>query len=277
MILIADSGSTKTNWKLISENNNVLSFDSVGLNPIFMDSIQIASETGKLNFNKTKVKKVFFYGASCSSNSRCSIVEDGLKMTFKNAIIEVNHDMLGAARSLYKNKTGLVGILGTGSNSCLYNGKNIIYQVGGLGFILGDEGSGADLGKRLIKNYMLNNLNSNIKNDFDKEFNLSRDEIIKKVYKEQNPNRFLASFAKFILKNKNDNIVNDLIHKSFFDYFNLHYLKFKNYKSHEIRLTGSIAYNFKNEIIETANKLDLYISEITNFPIDGLVDFHLKN
>ena len=123
MILIADSGSTKTNWKLVENANKIKSFDTLGLNPIFLDSEQIANEVSKINVDKSKIKKVFFYGASCSSVSRCNIVKLGLTKVFINADIFVNHDMLAAARALFQFEKGLVGILGTGSNSCLFDGK----------------------------------------------------------------------------------------------------------------------------------------------------------
>lgn len=276
MILIADSGSTKTNWKLVENVNNIHSFDTLGLNPIFMSSEQIANETEKLDLNKMSVKKIFFYGASCSSESRCNIVKTGLQKTFKNAKIEVNHDMLAAARSLFKNSAGLVGILGTGSNSCLYNGVKIVEQIGGLGFILGDEGSGADLGKRLIKQYMLNNFDVDLKKLFDNEFNLSRDRIINAVYKEPNPNKFFAGFARFISANRNNKIVSDIINSSFNEYIKLHFLRYDNYKNYDIKLTGSIAYNFKIEISKITKDLNIKITEFINYPINGLVDYHLK-
>ncbi len=277
MILIADSGSTKTNWKIIENPNKISSFDTLGLNPIFMNEQEIANETQKINFDKQKVQKIFFYGASCSSESRCDIVKRGLQKTFNNAVIEVNHDMLAAARSLFKNSEGLVGILGTGSNSCLYDGKNIIKQIGGLGFVLGDEGSGADLGKRLIKQYMLNNFDAELKFIFDKEFNLTRDSIINSVYKESNPNKFFAGFAKFISANRNNKLITEIINNSFDEYIKLHFLRYDNYKNYKIKLTGSIAYNFKDEIAEIAKKSNIKISEFVNYPINGLVDYHLLN
>jgi len=276
MILIADSGSTKTDWRLVDNSGKMRAFNTIGLNPIFIDSKGIAEETNKMNFDKSKVTKVFFYGASCSSELRCDIVKSGLKQTFCNAAIYVNHDMLAAARSLFKNSEGLVGILGTGSNSCLYDGKNITKQIGGLGFILGDEGSGADLGKRLIKQYMLNNFDKKLKSLFDNEFNLSREQIINFVYKGDNPNRFFAKFAMFISKNRNNKIISDIIKGSFSEYIKLHFLRYNNFYNYKIKLTGSIAYNFKNEIIAEAKKLNVNISEFVNYPINGLVDYHLN-
>ena len=155
--------------------------------------------------------------------------------------------------------------------------KKITQQIGGLGFILGDEGSGADLGKRLIKQYMLNNFDVDLKKKFDNEFNLSRDQIINNVYKKENPNKFLASFAMFISENRNNKIIKQIIKNSFSEYFNLHLLRYNEYNNYKIKLTGSIAYNFRNEIKLIAKDFGIKINDFINYPIDGLVKYHLKD
>ena len=277
MIIVADSGSTKTDWRIINDNSQ-FAFSTIGLNPLFVSSTDVVNELQK-NFpaDISKIEKVFFYGASCSSDERCSIINNGLSAFFINSEINVYHDMLGAARALFGTEKGIVGILGTGSNTCLYNGKEITKNIGGLGYILGDEGSGAFLGLKLIKHYLNNELPINIQEKFYGEFNLSRNDIITSVYNNDKPNRFLASFSKFIAENKSDKFISKLLIRSFEEFFSKHILKYEDYKAHEIRLTGSVAWVYKKELDIAAKSLDVKISKIIKFPINLLCEYHKDN
>ncbi len=276
MIIVADSGSTKTDWRLI-DNDNQIAFSTIGLNPMFVNSNNVVAELQE-NFTEdiSKVEKVFFYGSGCSSEERCNTIKTGLSAFFTNSEINVYHDMLGAAHALYGNEEGIVGILGTGSNTCMYNGKEITENIGGFGFILGDEGSGAFLGLKLIKHYLNNELPQNILNSFDKKYNLIKNDIINAVYNGNKPNRFLASFSKFLNENKEDKFISDLLISSFYEFLSKHILKYDNYKDYEIRLTGSVASIYEKELKIAATKLDIKISKIVTFPIDSLCEYHLR-
>ena len=209
MILIADSGSTKTDWRLVVEGGEINSFETIGFNPYFITSESILTELIKSDLNEIKesVTEVYFYAAGCSSQKNRTAIQEPLNTFFCNSKVEVQHDMLAAARATCGKEKGIVGILGTGSNSCLYDGEKITENVRALGFILGDYGSGADIGKNFIKAFLANELADGIQDAFIEEYNLSTDDILEAIYKKAMPNRFLASFSLFVYENIEDPII----------------------------------------------------------------------
>ena len=280
MILVAESGSTKTDWILINNKSILTNFKTNGFNPYFTNSNEITTEL-KLkapeNLPVNDIKNIYFYGAGCSSSKMNQIIFDGLKQFFNSSEIEVNHDLLAAARALFKNKEGIAVILGTGSNTCLYDGKNIVKNITSLGFILGDEGGGDYLGKLFITSFLNDELPKEIHNKFFNRFNLTKNQILHAVYKEPYPNKFLASFCEFILEISSNEFVSKLIQKSFTDLFIKHLCKYNDYKNYNIRFTGSIAHYYQDFLKKTASDFSLEIDLIEKNPINRLVEFHIEN
>ena len=204
MILVADSGSTKTNWGLVDNENNVVSFQTIGLNPFYVTKGIVKNEL-LLHFpsdiNTNYIKNIYFYGAGCSSTERCNIIKSGIEYLFKKAKVYVAHDLIGAARALFGNEKGIVAILGTGSNAACFDGKKITKNISSLGYILGDEGSGAYLGKMFITDFLNNELPNNLYNKFINEYEITKENILDAIYSKPFPNRFLASFTRFLLHN----------------------------------------------------------------------------
>ena len=221
MILIADSGATKIQWVVIEEEHVSDPVETAGFNPYFMDVSILENILDKdlIPFvRQDKITKVFYYGAGCSTVQKCGIVEDALREVFPIADCEIEHDLLGAARALFGRKEGIACILGTGSNSCLYDGKNIVENVPSIGYLFGDEGSGAYLGKLFLIDYLRNNLPESIHTAFDKKFGYSLENILDAVYSKPHPNRFLASFSRFLGDYRQEDYVQQLIKRNFRDF-----------------------------------------------------------
>jgi len=277
MILIAESGSTKTDWRLINNKNEILDFETIGLNPYFVgiDDIKEELEKNLLPYlNPLSVEKVFFYGSGCGNLQKKDIIRDPLEQFFRIAEVEVEHDLLGAARALCGREKGIACILGTGSNSCLYDGKEIIENIPSVGYFFGDEGSGAYLGKKFIGAYLKNELPIDIKEAFEENFKYRLDFILDAVYKKKFPNKFLASFAPFFHSNINNQYINKMIFDSFDLFFHYQVSKYTDYKKHNIGFTGSIAYYFQDILQEVAQKWGVVIDKIIKRPMEGLNVFH---
>ena len=281
MILIADSGSTKTEWILVSGNEPPRKIRSGGLNPYFLDEVQIAEIVSRevcASFQEhANVKQIFFYGAGCGTPEKCKIIHDGLRIHFEEAAIEVHSDLFGAARDLCKRSNGLVGILGTGSNSGFYNGESIISKVPSLGYILGDEGSGAYIGKKILRDYLYAEMPAKLYSDFEKEYAIGKGEILEKIYRRPLANRYIASFASFAGNHKSEKYIQDLLGKSFRKYFARTIMKYPEHSMYPVHFTGSIAWNFSELLKKTGEGLGLKIGTITENPLEGLIEFHSRS
>lgn len=278
MILIADSGATKTDWRLVYSRQDIRSFQTSGFNPFFIDSAHIEKEMEKdmVPFIDTKhVKEIFFYGAGCAAVEQCIIVEDALQSIFTSARIHVDHDLLGAARALCKNQEGIACILGTGSNSCFYDGKKITANVPSLGYLLGDEGSGAYIGKQLIKDVLSLNAPDDIRELFVKKYNYNRMDILGYIYRNTFPNRFLASFTRFVKENITHPYMHNIVRQAFSDFFDTQVIKYNRYQEVPVSFTGSVAYVFIDILQEVAAEKNITVSTVLQAPINGLVDYHL--
>lgn len=281
MILIADSGSTKTDWRLIDEKKQIHQFATSGTNPYFQTSEQIAemlrlelipqfqSEIWNLEF------EIFFYGAGCGADSKKEIVHQALLKRFPEANIIVETDMLGAARSLCGRNTGIAAILGTGANTCYYDGEKISKNRASLGYALGDEGSGAHIGKTFIQAYLNKEMPEAIANRFFERFKLSKDDILDSVYKQPLPNKFLASFSKFIYQNFKEQFIIDLVADCFNQFFDKHICKYEKHKEVKLSCTGSVAFYYSNILRAVAANKGVNIDTITETPIAGLTLYHL--
>ena len=279
MILVADSGSTKTDWRLINDKTEMLVCSTMGFNPYFIDSAVVLKELSAsiLSAKKEEVEQVFFYGAGCSSAEKQEFLAAIFAQFFTNANITVAHDLLAAARAVCKKESGLVAILGTGANTCLYNGTDITHNIPALGYILGDEGGGVHLGKLFIKKLLHGQLPDKVSTDFKYTFpELNLNIILDKVYKQALPNRFLASFAQFILKHENEAEINAIIHQSFHEFFKQYIVLYPNYQQYPLHIVGSIGFYFQQHIALIAKDYGVILGKVIQQPINELVDFHLK-
>jgi len=277
MILIADSGASKSDWVLIDNNGEQLSFQLVGLNPYYLstkETIDILSKELTPFIDAKKIDKLYFYGAGCSSVYKCMMMEEALQQLFKNASITIESDLLGAARALFGEKEGIACILGTGSNACYYNGEKIEENIVSLGYFFGDEGSGAHMGKIFVRDYLLGNLPKDLDTKFRKEYNYTRDNILDAVYNLPFPNRFLASFCEFYADNLSNKYIFELITNSFREYFTNQVERFKKYGQVPVSFTGSVAYYFEPVLRQVSNEYNTKISKIVRSPINALAEYH---
>ncbi|MCB0400657.1 MAG: ATPase [Flavobacteriales bacterium] len=276
MLLIADSGSTKTDWRLVSDSGERRSYETIGFNPYFIDSASVLNElaSSRLAEIRKEVTHVFFYGAGCSSEEKCKVIFNPLNTFFSNARVEVEHDMLAAARATCGKEKGMVAILGTGSNSCLYNGNTIVENVAALGYVLGDNGSGADIGKTFIQAYLGGELPGVVSEDFREQYNLSLTDILDAVYKQPLPNRFLAGFSLFVHQHLNNPTIKKMVEERFSLFFEKNICKYSDYRNYPLHLVGSIAANYQEVFEKVAAKYQVKIGGIVRKPIESLVDFH---
>ncbi|MBP6334980.1 MAG: ATPase [Bacteroidia bacterium] len=280
MILIAESGSTKTDWCLITGNEVLSNATTPGLNPYFVDTIAVAEIIGKQVLPKLQstkdISKVFFYGAGCTTEENCNIIKGALKQHFPASEIYVLSDMIGAARALCGNEAGYVAILGTGSNSCAFKNDKIVEQVSSLGFILGDEGSGGDIGKRLLRAYFYKVLPPHLMLAFEKEYSLTLSEALNSIYKKPQPNKFIASFSKFVSENPSPDLTK-MVADSFSDFLQNHIMRYNTLESGTpVHFTGSIAFSFKDILIQQVHAKNLVLGRILQSPMEGLVKFHVE-
>lgn len=275
MILLADSGSTKTDWCLVDHGQSVLQIYTRGTNPFFQTEEEISSEIEKglmPKLGSDQVDAVYFYGAGCAFPEKNLIVSTAISHHI-DAPIEVGSDLLAAARALCGKEPGIACIMGTGSNSCFYDGREIVDNVSPLGFILGDEGSGAVLGKLLVGDCLKNQLSSALQARFFKQYNLSRAEILDRVYKQPFPNRFLASLSPFLAQNIREPEIHALVLNSFRAFFTRNVMQY-DYKKYKVHLIGSVAYFYQDILREAAGELGIKLGRIIQSPMKGLVDYH---
>ena len=276
MILISDSGSTKTDWVLLEGDEVVLRVKTLGLNPTqqkYEDIVDVLSKELMPLLDGKEPEKIFFYGAGCAYEEANSRMRRALETLFATRDIEINSDLLAAARALCGHEEGIACILGTGSNSCYYNGAEIVDNIPPLGFILGDEGSGATLGRQLVNGYLKRQFSQDICTKFFKQYNLDVAKILEKVYREPMPGRFLASLAPFLLENRKNPEIHNMLVKSFVAFFQHNSMAYR--KSWlPIHFVGGIATAFQDEVKVAAESLGLSIGNILESPMNGLVEFH---
>lgn len=277
MILIADSGSTKTDWCLCNEGTPILAVQTQGINPYHQteEAIEqvLAEELLPQLTQQPACLCVIFYGSGCANDTACGRVREAIQKVLATDDIIIHSDLLGAARALCGHEEGIACVLGTGSNSCLFDGKDIIANVPPLGYILGDEGSSAVLGRRLVGDCLKNQLPEAVRNEFLAEYNLTQETILEKVYRQPLANRFLASLTPFLSKHREVPEVHALLVESFVDFF------VRNVKQYRrpwlpIHFVGSIANVFKAELKEAAESLGMELGSILKSPMEGLVKYH---
>ena len=279
MILLADSGSTKTDWCLAENGKALKSIKTRGTNPFFQTEDEIAAEIEASllpELPSNEIDDVFFYGAGCTAEKQ-PVLEAALRRHLNvKGRLEVASDMLAAARSICGHEAGIACILGTGSNSCLYDGEKLVKNVSPLGFILGDEGSGAVLGKLLVGDVLKNQLPKALCEKFLKEYNLDRMAIIQKVYKEPAANRFLASLSPFLIQNIEEPAIHRLVLNAFKAFFVRNIENYEGYKQLPVSFVGSVAHYYRDVLGEAAKALDITIGNIIKSPMEGLLKYHSK-
>lgn len=280
MILIADSGSTKCDWALVDDKGKRIdNFNTIGLNPYFHNEDVI--ENGlKENISLIEISKevthVFFYGAGSSTQELCSRMKHGLQRVFIKANILVDHDLLGAAMSTYNGAPGITCILGTGSNSCFFDGKSVYEEIPSLAYILGDESSGSWYGKILLQEYFYKKLPSDLRDAFIQKYSPNKDAIIKRIYQEPNANVYLASYMKFLGEHHEHPHVRDWIYNGMKHFSSIHVQCFKNYKEVPVHFIGSVGHIFQDILKRVAKEDSWQLGNIIRRPLDGLVEYHVK-
>lgn len=280
MILIADSGSTKTYWALVLEDGKKRKIiQTQGLNPYFTppDKMrEILHHELANNLAGANVTHIYFYGAGCSTETNNRLIHDHLQRFFIEAQIEIFHDILGAARALFGREQGIACILGTGCNSCFYDGEEVFTKVPSLGYLFGDEGAGSYLGKKLLGGYFKDELPEQIKTAFDERYNFSLEDILHALYVDPFPNRFLASFSLFLKDHTEDPYIHDLIYSSFNAFIEAHIIRYDHYSSYPVGFIGSIACQYQEILHEAAASKGIKVSKILKEPVEGLVEYHDK-
>ena len=274
--LIADSGSTKAEWCLLDGKKKKI-FYTQGLSPYFLTSEQIQhiiEQELKVKMKLAVPDEIFFYGTGCSSPDNKKSVKKALLKIFPKAVISVDHDLMGAAKALCGKEKGIACILGTGSNSCFYNGKKIVKNSPGLGYVLGDEGSGAYLGKKVIQYFLYNTFDEDLMDRFAARFNTNSYEILEAVYQKPLPNRYLASFAIFLAENRGHYMVENIIEDGFNDFFFNHIYKYRESWTLPINFIGSVAFGFKDVLKEMCSSYELQLGKVLQKPMDGLIKYH---
>ncbi|MEO6488867.1 MAG: BadF/BadG/BcrA/BcrD ATPase family protein [Ferruginibacter sp.] len=274
--LIADSGSTKTEWCIVNGTKKKHIYTQ-GLSPYFLSGEQVKNILLKELLPKMKdtdPAEIYFYGTGCSNPVNQALIKGALKAVFKKAKIAVDHDLMGAAKALCGTEKGVACILGTGSNSCFYDGKKIVKNSPGLGFILGDEGSGAYLGKKVIQYFLYNTFDPELMDRFIAKFGTNANEILDAVYKQPLPNRYLANFSNFLVENRGHYMVENIIEDGFNDFFFNHVYKYRESWTMPINFVGSVAFGFKDVLKDMCESYELQLGKVLKNPMEGLIKFH---
>ena len=282
MILVVDSGSTKTDWiALDNEGEELFSTQTLGLNPQMLSN-EILNERIKNNFdiykNRKLVNKLFFYGAGCGVKDTQNRILKVFKSIFVNSEFDIKEDTYAAVYSAVdKGIPSIVNIIGTGSNCSYYDGKNVIQKVQSLGYVLMDYASGNYYGKYLIRAYYFNKMPESLRDEFSSNYDLSPNSIKNKLYREENPNTYLAGFARFLIENKSNEYFKEIIFKGLERFIDYQILQYDDFSKVDIHYVGSIAYYLKDEITKIGKKYNLKTGKFIQRPITGLVDYHKRN
>lgn len=248
-----------------------------GISPYFLNTGQITElllKELKPKLKNVEVEEVYYYGTGCANPVNAKSVKKAVSKVFEGARVNVNHDLMGAARALCGEKKGVACILGTGSNSCYYDGKKIVKNSPGLGYVLGDEGSGAYLGKKVIQYYLYGTFDDELRGRFDLTYTTNTAEILENVYKKPLPNRYLASYARFLADNRGHYMIENIIEDGLNDFFFSHLCKYRETWTLPIHFAGSVAFGFKDVLQQLCNSYEFELGKIMKNPMEGLVEYH---
>lgn len=277
MILIADSGSTKTTWLLGSESKPKAEKHTIGLSPYFVTSGDIEAIVREAFIDeKEEITHVYFYGTGCHAPAMKALVKEGLQRVFVTASIHVTHDLLACAIATCADQQGIPCIIGTGCNACVYDGNSIVKEMTSLGFMLGDEGSGTYFGKQLLRDYFYKDMPDDLASDFNKMYAITLEDCLQKIYKESLPNRYIASFSEFLSLHKDHPYCQTMARNGLDDFFKVSLLKFAESNIMPIHFVGSIAYHFQDVLLSLASQYHFKIGKIIKEPIVELYQYHIS-
>lgn len=274
--LIADSGATKAEWCLLKNGRKKTLFTQ-GISPYFLNTQQIyelIEKELKPRLRKEEIDEVYYYGTGCANPHNARSVKKALNRAFAGSKVEVTHDLMGAARALCGREKGIACILGTGSNSCYYNGKKILKNSPGLGYVLGDEGNGAYLGKKVVQYYLYGTFDDELRGRFDLTYTTNASEILENVYKKPLPNRYLAGFARFLADNRGHYMIENIIEDGLNDFYFNHLCKYRETWSLPIHFAGSIAFGFKDVLQQLCSSYEFELGRVMKNPMEGLIEYH---
>ncbi len=279
MIIIADSGGSKIDWRFLNKDGTIGQAHSAGFNPYYqpIEHLRSIVKESLVPSVREEVSKIFYYGTGVSSEKNVKVINDAFLEFFPSAKIEVGWDLLAAARALCGHERGIACILGTGSNSCLYDGEKIIDNVANLGWILADEGSGTYMGKQIVFDYFRKEMPEGLAKQFHERFQWTREEVLEKVYQQEKPGAFLASFAKFIFQHLKEPYCYKLVYNSLSDFFENNVMKYEDYKTTKVHFVGSIGFYFSDVVRQVANDKGITVKNILEGPIAGLTLYHQKD
>jgi glucosamine kinase len=279
MILVADSGSTKTQWGAIFPDGIEKLQNTPGINPILLslDEIEGIIRPILAEVIEFEVDTIYFYGAGCSSINSKEKIGKALFSIFHSSNIIVDSDLLAACLALAGNEPAIIGLLGTGSNSCFWNGTEIEFKVPSLGYILGDEGGGVSIGKQLVSDFLKNQMPLNLRLKFIEKYNVSTEIVLERVYQMQMPNRYLAGFAPFVENNIDDPYCRNLLDEQFDCFLKRNILQYENVKEFNLQFCGSIAFAYRDELLMACERYNLKVDKIVKEPLDGLAHYLKEN
>jgi glucosamine kinase len=279
MILLADSGSTKCAWKVIAGNTELPTLYTTGINPFFRTTDSIYEELLLDLYPKTgaQIEKIFFYGSGIVNEEKAKVIRYALQRLYPAALAEFYSDVVAASRALFGSGEGIACIVGTGSNACLYDGQKVVMGISPLGFILGDEGSGAVMGRKLLGDYFKRVMPEPLRERFEEKYHVTWEEALQRVYKTEKPNQFLASFVPFLSEEISTDYARDLVQSSLIDFFERNVIKIPGYNSFSIGFVGSVAFHFNMILQEVCKKYHMNCIAVLQEPMDGLVKYHLNN
>jgi N-acetylglucosamine kinase-like BadF-type ATPase len=280
MVAIVDSGSTKSDWVILDDFKKVfLKTETIGFNPNFINRELIVPEIEKnssLILVKNSITKIFFYGSGCGVKKNCETIEEELGRIFTKAEIVVKEDLMAAAYAAYSGKPAVVCILGTGSNSCYFDGQNLKIELPSLGFLMGDEGSGSAIGKQLVRRYFMKKLPADLHTAFEQTYGLKIEDALKNMYHSPRPNAWLADFNKFVIERKDHPYFKNMVYEEMKNFFEYQVIPYQESKEAEINFIGSIAYYYETILRSVAAELHLNVGHVVQKPIESLVDYHIK-
>jgi glucosamine kinase len=272
-ILIAESGSTKTDWCLIKAGKSK-HFKTQGINPFFLsqsDIIEILEQELKINPEKEIVDEILFYGSGIANSDKKDILTKCLRYHFGTREIQVESDMLAAAQATCQGDAGIAVILGTGSNSCYFDGKKIKDKQVSLGYVLGDEGGGNHLGKKLLQHYLYDIMDNDLAKEFEATFKYTKDELLEHIYRKPFPNRFLAQFASFCFSHRGHYLIENVIEDCLNEFFINHLIKYKQAWKVPVHFVGSVSYESRDVLANLCHQYDLQLGSVIKSPMQGLV------
>jgi glucosamine kinase len=275
-ILIADSGSTKTDWCVLQQGKKK-NWQTQGINPFFLQEHEIVSifkNECKINPTKTMIDEIHFYGAGVNSEDKKKIIEQCLKQFFSCKKIRSYSDMLASAQATCQHKKGIACILGTGSNSCFYDGKKIAFKTMSLGYVLGDEGGGTHLGKKILQYYLHDIFDKELKLSFEKHYKNLLPDLLENIYRKPFPNRFLAQFANFIFEHRGHYMIENIAEDCLNDLFINHLLRYPKVHELPVHFTGSVAFYLQDIIKNMCQQYEINCGTILQKPIKGLIQYH---